>query len=136
MDQNRVPLIREIGLNKGEGQGDGQHQKEKDRHLVFEEGPQGGAPIGIVGVAALLGGVGVEGGKGKQLLIAQLRGGELLLQPLTQLAVQGLGPFVPVGLKNMSFHYRAASFWDRVIRGSRRAISRSPKRRPKMEMAA
>ena len=47
--------------------------KEKDRDLVLEKRPEGGFPVGIIGIAAPLRVRGVEFGKGEGFLVAQFR---------------------------------------------------------------
>ena len=136
MDQQGVLLAGQVGLDEGEGQHRHHQDQEKDGDLVFEEHAHGGAPVGVVGVAAPLGLLGVEGGEGEQLLLGQAGAVDILLQLRGQLVGQVLFHLTAVGAKSDLFHQREPSFLAKLIRGSTMPIRRSPKSRPRMEMAA
>ena len=131
VDGDGIVLVGQIGLEEGEGQRGHHDQQEKDSHLVLEEGPHGGPPVGVVGVAAPLCGGGVEAGKGEQLLIGHIGSGHLLLELLLQGSAQLFRLVVAIG-----FHQREPSFRAKLMRGSNTAMRISPKSRPRIEMTA
>ena len=118
-------------MNEGEGQRGHHDDEEEHGHLVLEEGPEGGAPVGVVGVAAPLRLLGVKPGEGEQLVVGHVGGGELTLQLAGQRVAQLVGFLVAI-----AFHQRAPSFLAKLIRGSTMPMRMSPNSRPRMEIAA
>ena len=127
-------LAGQQGLDEGKGHHHHDHAEEKHRHLILEEGTQGGAPVGIVGIAAPFRPGMVEVGGGKEFLLRQVRisGGGVGL--FFQVFVQRR--FQLRGFHAAECHQRAPSFAVKLIRGSTRAMSRSPKSRPSTDTEA
>lgn len=93
VNENGILLIGEVGLNKGEQQHRHHDEQEKDRDLILEKRPEGGFPVGIIGIAAPLRVLGVEFGKGEGFLVAHFRR-DILLKLLGELVAQGVGGLV------------------------------------------
>ena len=125
IDEVGVPLAGQVGLHHGEEEQGGHDQEEKDRHPVFEEGSEGALPIGVVGVAALLGlPEVVPGGSEEGALLLRGEGPLHLLQERLFL----------VG--TIARHQRAPSFLLSLMRGSATVMRRSPRMRPMMPTVA
>ena len=134
MDQQGVLLTGQVGLDKGKGQHRHHDDQEEYGDFVLEEGPEGGAPVGIVRVTAPFRLLGVEIREGKQVLAGFAV--ELLLKLVCELVAQSVGGLIAQGVKSKVFHQREPSFLAKLIRGSTMPMRMSPKSRPRMEITA
>ena len=135
MDEKRVFLTGQVRLNKGEQQHRHHDEQEKYGDFVLEKRPEGGFPVGIIGIAAPLRVLGVEFGKGEGFLVAHFRR-DILLKLPGELVAQRVGGLVAQGVKSKTFHQREPSFLAKLIRGSTIPMRMSPKSRPRMEITA
>ena len=129
VDGEGVHLSGQEGLDKSKHQQSHHDNEEKHRHFVVEKGSDSGHPVGIVRVTAPFRLGGVELGEGEQFLLGKGGTVQLLLELLGEGVAQLVGLSVTV-----SFHQRAPSFAEKLIRGSRTAMRISPNSSPRIEM--
>ena len=110
--------------------------QEEYGNLILEESPQGGAPVGIAGVAASFRLFGVEVREGEQLLVGHGFGIQFRAKLLGELIAQGVGGLAAQSMESKTFHQREPSFLAKLMRGSTMPMRISPNRRPKMEITA
>ena len=128
-----VHLTGQVRLQEGEGHHGHQCDEKGHGDLILEEGPDGAAPVTVIGVGCGLGAALAEPGGGEQLILGQVGPGRgaVLLQ-LVQLVLQN-GCFL---IFHVEQHYRPPSFLPKLMRGSMSTMSRSPRIRPMMPTQA
>ena len=128
-----ICLTGQIRLQKGKAHHEHQCNEQGHGDLILEESTEGAAPIAVIGVGGGLGALLAEPGGGEQLVLGQVgpSGGAVLLQ-LVQVVFQNSC----LVIFHVEQHYRPPSFLPKLMRGSMRTMSRSPKIRPTMPTQA